>query len=93
MIGDHESEDVIELDVLKKLPDTKFKVVRVFSGDGKFIDKECIYKNFNKTYNNCLAAICGPPAMMKSICGEREEKTVTGILEELGWKDDEVYKF
>ena len=31
--------------------------------------------------------------MMKSICGVREEKNVTGILEELGWKDDEVYKF
>ncbi|GMH61923.1 hypothetical protein TrLO_g9140 [Triparma laevis f. longispina] len=97
-IGDQSSDDVINLECISALEQTnspKFKIIRAYSGgeNGRFIDEDAIRQHFVKSEGDCLAAICGPPPMMTSICGDREDSDVTGALKRLGWKKDEVYKF
>jgi len=43
--------------------------------------------------DDVIVFVCGPPPMMKAICGPREEKKVTGILSEAGYIDSQVFKF
>jgi len=40
-----------------------------------------------------LFFVCGPPAMYQTLCGPREEKEISGILQELGYTEQQVYKF
>mmetsp|Transcript_43080 Transcript_43080/g.48165 ORF Transcript_43080/g.48165 Transcript_43080/m.48165 type:complete len:451 (-) Transcript_43080:236-1588(-) len=40
-----------------------------------------------------LFFVCGPPAMYQALCEPREEKEISGILQELGYTEQQVYKF
>jgi len=40
-----------------------------------------------------LFFVCGPPAMYQTLCGPREEKEISGLLQELGYTEQQVYKF
>lgn len=37
--------------------------------------------------------VCGPPIMYDILCGPRNEEQVTGVLNEMGYVQDQVYKF
>lgn len=40
-----------------------------------------------------LIFVCGPPIMYDILCGPRDKKEVTGVLGEMGYSQDQVYKF
>lgn len=46
---------------------------------------------------NIKVFVCGPPGMMKAISGPKtspkDQGELTGLLKELGYKQDQVYKF
>ena len=41
--------------------------------------------------------VCGPPAMMDAVCGPKGEKgaqgPLGGMLKEMGYSEEDVYKF
>lgn len=37
--------------------------------------------------------VCGPPAMYNALCGPRDEKDISGLLKDMGYSADQVYKF
>lgn len=41
----------------------------------------------------CLIFVCGPPGMYAALCGPRGEPELTGLLAELGYRKECVYKF
>ncbi len=43
--------------------------------------------------SDVLIFVCGPPIMYDVMCGGRTEEDVTGILGEMGYSADQVYKF
>lgn len=61
-----------------------------------FITKELIEKSFPSPEGgkDVMIFVCGPPIMYEIMCGPREEKdSVKGLLGELGYTPDQVYKF
>jgi cytochrome-b5 reductase len=44
--------------------------------------------------DDTLILVCGPPPMYHALCGSRDEQdTVSGILGEMGYTSEQVYKF
>lgn len=41
---------------------------------------------------DCLILVCGPPGMYEALCGPRGEAALTGVLSEMGYAQDSVYK-
>ena len=92
------------LDSWSKNYSDRFKLVLIlsnepdnsmWSGSRGFIDKEKL-----KTYlpdpsvgDDLIIFVCGPPPMYNALCGPRDEKELTGLLAELGYKKEQVYKF
>lgn len=74
--------------VLSQEPDSS-----AWSGEKGHIDKARIQKYLPSHEEDCLIFVCGPPPMYESLCGPRTEKEVTGVLKELGFSDDQVFKF
>ena len=65
-----------------------------WKGARGYIDKAMIESNFPKpSSSKFLIFVCGPPPMYNALCGAREEKEVKGLLGEIGYKPDQVYKF
>jgi len=60
-----------------------------------FIRRELIEKAFPSPDNGSDVKIfvCGPPAMYEALCGPRDSEEVTGILGEMGYTSEQVYKF
>merc|ERR1712127_972927 len=61
-----------------------------------FITKELIAKSFPSPEDgkDVMIFVCGPPIMYDIFCGPRTETdNVTGILGDLGYSADQVYKF
>ena len=66
-----------------------------YDGERGFIDKEKIRKYLPPPSlgDDVIILVCGPPIMYEVLCGPRTEKEVTGVLGELGYTSDQVYKF
>ena len=62
-----------------------------------FISKEFIAKNAPGPKEDTHLFICGPPPFMKAYSGEKAKPTdqgeLTGLLQELGYSKDQVFKF
>jgi len=59
-----------------------------------FIDRDIITQYFpSPTDDSTIIFVCGPPIMYDMMCGPRTEKELTGLLAEMGYKPDQVYKF
>jgi len=43
--------------------------------------------------SDVLIFICGPPIMYDILCGPRGEEEITGVLGEIGYSTEQVYKF
>jgi len=57
------------------------------------INRKLIQKSFPSPESNVQIFVCGPPGMYEALCGPRDQEDVTGILGELGYSSDQVYKF
>ncbi|KAI4335758.1 hypothetical protein L6164_014369 [Bauhinia variegata] len=62
-----------------------------------YISKDIALKGLPSPSDDTLILVCGPPGMMKHISGDkakdRSQGELTGILKELGYTDQMVYKF
>ncbi|KAI3781901.1 hypothetical protein L2E82_11929 [Cichorium intybus] len=65
-------------------------------GEG-YISKDMALKGLPAPSEDTLILVCGPPGMMQHISGDkgkdRSQGEVTGILKELGYTEEMVYKF
>jgi cytochrome-b5 reductase len=65
-----------------------------WKGERGIIDQALLHAYLPPPDDNVLILVCGPPAMYNALCGPRDEPTkVTGILAEMGYKAEQVYKF
>ncbi|CCK70942.1 cytochrome-b5 reductase KNAG_0F02800 [Huiozyma naganishii CBS 8797] len=109
LYGNKTPEDILlkkELDQLQKDHPDKFEVVYFvdqnkkstpFNGQVGFITKEYIEKNTVKPSEKTHVFLCGPPPFMNAYSGQKpkpvEQGELTGILKELGFTADQVFKF
>ncbi|RDL42469.1 putative NADH-cytochrome b5 reductase 2 [Venustampulla echinocandica] len=78
--------------VLDKAPNKDWR------GDTGFITKELLKKVLPEPKNeNIKVFVCGPPGMYKAISGmkksPKDQGDLSGILKDLGYSQDQVYKF
>ena len=82
----------------------RFKVVHVLSnepadsewkGARGFINADLISSNFPEPSagDDVMIFVCGPPPMYNALCGPRDQKELTGLLAEMGYTAEQVYKF
>lgn len=93
-----------ELDQIAKEHPDRFKVVYAldkapaeWTGVSGFVNKEVIQEHLpDPQAEDSIIFVCGPPPMMKSIAGETilmSQGKFGGILKELGYSKDKVFKF
>ncbi|CAN4114563.1 unnamed protein product [Withania somnifera] len=62
-----------------------------------YVSKDMILKGLPLPGNDTLILVCGPPGMIKHISGEkpnpREQGKLTGLLKDVGFTENMVYKF
>lgn len=107
LYGSRNSDDILGGSMLQKWANehtSKFKYVDVLShepsdsnyvGERGFIDRERIVKYLPPASNgeDVIIFVCGPPIMYELLCGPRNETEVTGLLGELGYSSNQVFKF
>lgn len=57
------------------------------------INRELIEKHLPKPSDDCVIMVCGPPPMYHALCGPRDQKELSGVLAEMGFSAEQVYKF
>jgi len=62
-------------------------------GDKGFISSNLIRKYSAPPQEDVLVMVCGPPAMYSFLCGPQNQSDVGGILGDMGYSADQVYKF
>lgn len=66
-----------------------------WKGGVGYIDKHMLKSHLPQ--GNAMVLVCGPPGMMKMISGEKvspkDQGVVSGLLKELGYTEENVYKF
>ncbi|KAJ4958160.1 hypothetical protein NE237_025271 [Protea cynaroides] len=66
-------------------------------GGKGYISKDMVVKGLPGPGEDTLILVCGPPGMMKHISGDkakdRSQGEVSGLLKDLGYTEDMVYKF
>jgi cytochrome-b5 reductase len=104
--GSRNQEDILGKELLQKwatdYPD-RFTLVDVLSDEPKdsdwkgargFPNKELIAKYLPAPHEEDIQIfICGPPPMYNALTGPREDKELSGLLKEMGYKTEDVYKF
>lgn len=108
LYGSKVSNDIVGKELLHKWADDyphQFKLVDVLSdepadsdwkGATGFISKELIEKHLplpDDKDGKFQLWVCGPPPMYKALCGPRDEKEVKGLLGEMKYQPEHVYKF
>ena len=106
LYGSRESSDILGkelLDTWAKSHADKFSVTHVLShepensewkGERGYITKELIQEHFpSPEEEDIIIFVCGPPPMYNAFCGPRDEKEIKGLLGEMGYKPEQVYKF
>lgn len=107
LYGSRHSGDVLGkemLDAWEKSHGNKLKVTHVLSAEEKdsawtgergFINKELVEKHLPgpEGRDDVIIFVCGPPILYDIFCGPRTDPEVTGILKELGYTKDQVFKF
>ncbi|KAL9556057.1 hypothetical protein MBANPS3_002053 [Mucor bainieri] len=100
-------EDILlkdELDKIAKEHPDRFKVVYAldkapenWSGVTGYVTKEVVQANLpGPKEEDSVIFVCGPPPMVKSVAGARTMKSqgeLEGVLKELGYSQENVFKF
>ncbi|CCE63332.1 hypothetical protein TPHA_0E02400 [Tetrapisispora phaffii CBS 4417] len=62
-----------------------------------YISKDFVRENCSKPAKDSHVFICGPPGFMDALSGQKKSPTdqgeITGIFKELGYTNDDIYKF
>ncbi|CAN1120316.1 NADH-cytochrome b5 reductase-like protein [Linum perenne] len=69
---------------------------KTWKGGVGYISKEMALKGLPGPGDDTIIMVCGPPGMMKQISGDKvkaEQGELSGILKELGYTEEMVYKF
>jgi len=74
------------------------KPTKDWAGASGYINKDLLKTVLPEPKSeNIKVFVCGPPGMMKAISGPKtspkDQGELTGLLKELGYKEDQVYKF
>eukprot|EP00615_Pteridomonas_danica_P004887 CAMPEP_0114351046 /NCGR_PEP_ID=MMETSP0101-20121206/16865_1 /TAXON_ID=38822 ORGANISM="Pteridomonas danica, Strain PT" /NCGR_SAMPLE_ID=MMETSP0101 /ASSEMBLY_ACC=CAM_ASM_000211 /LENGTH=237 /DNA_ID=CAMNT_0001490677 /DNA_START=282 /DNA_END=995 /DNA_ORIENTATION=+ len=104
LYGSRTADDILAGDTMDRWASQshgRFKCTHVLSneegssytGERGWVDKDRITKFLPPPSEDCIIFVCGPPPMYESLCGPRTEKEVTGVLSELGFSNDMVFKF
>jgi cytochrome-b5 reductase len=105
LYGSKVSSDILGEELLSKwsTDNNRLQVVHVLSeepedsdwkGPRGFISKELIEKYMpSPDDKDSIIFICGPPMLYKALCGARDEKELSGLLADMGYSADQVYKF
>jgi len=106
IFANHTEEDIILRNQLDDLASThkNFKVHYVlsrpsnnWSGDSGFVSRKIVQSYIAPPSDSVLVYICGPPKFVETVSGPLGEKGVqgelSGILKELGYNKDIVFKF
>ncbi|KAJ8653983.1 hypothetical protein O0I10_010319 [Lichtheimia ornata] len=108
IFGNQTEEDIIlkkELDSYAKSFPDRFKVVyavdkptKNWDGHHGYVTAELIKKHLpNPEQSNSIIFVCGPDAMLASLAGpkapDKSQGKLDGILKEMGYPQDHVYKF
>ena len=107
LYGSKTSDDILGKEMLDNWASDysdSFKLVHILSHepedaawDGKrgYIDKEKIqeYLPDPSAGEDLIIFVCGPPPMYGALCGPRNEKELKGLLAEMGYSKEQVYKF
>ena len=64
-----------------------------YSGARGFIGRELIEKHMPPPGGDGMIFVCGPPPMYGALCGPRDQTEVSGLLKDMGYSDEEIYKF
>ena len=71
-----------------------------WTGEKGFVSKAILENpntHFPKASTDVLVLVCGPPGMMSAVSGDKtkdyKQGEVTGLLKELAFNQDMVYKF
>merc|ERR1711879_358149 len=65
-----------------------------WEGERGFIGADLIKTNLPPPSEDTVIFVCGPPPMYEALCGPRDKpKELTGVLAEMGYTADQVYKF
>lgn len=68
-----------------------------WGGGTGFISKDMVVKGLPAPSNDSLILVCGPPGLMNHISGDKakdwSQGEVAGVLKELGYTEEMVYKF
>jgi cytochrome-b5 reductase len=107
LYGSQRSDDILGRDLLDKWSSDHadvFECVHVLSNeptDGSsnwtgargFIDRALLEQHGPDPSTKFIYFVCGPPPMYAALAGPREDKEVSGLLKELGYSSEHVYKF
>lgn len=58
-----------------------------------YISREIISECFPGPDEDLMIFICGPPPMYNALCGPRDQKELSGLLAEMGYNEEQVFKF
>jgi len=65
-----------------------------WTGKRGFVDENMIRETLPDAADlDSMIFVCGPPAMYESLCGPRTEEDVSGVLGEMGYNSDQIFKF
>jgi cytochrome-b5 reductase len=66
-----------------------------WSGPRGYVTKELVAAKFPAADagKKVMVFVCGPPPMYGALCGPREETEITGLLGDMGYSPDQVFKF
>lgn len=68
-----------------------------WKGEVGFVNKDIAKKLLPEPSNDNLIMVCGPPGMMKAVSGEKApdytQGELAGILKDLGYTKEQVFKF
>lgn len=103
--GSKESKDILGMDLLNSWIEKsqRFSVTHILSDEPEdsawegargFITKDVLEKQLPPPEDKeSIIFVCGPPPLYKALCGPRDEKELSGVLEEMGYTADQVFKF
>ena len=106
VFANNTEEDILLKELLDSLAakHKNFKVTYVLSQPSKnwkglkgFVSADIVQAHLPKPSPDNIIFVCGPPAMMKSVSGDKtpdyKQGPVEGLLKAAGYTEDMVYKF
>lgn len=57
------------------------------------ITRDVLEQNAAGPSSDALVMVCGPPPMYNALCGPRDQSELTGVLADMGFSADQVFKF